>query len=193
MSRPRLPGEAKADCGHRCWGEAKTSTTTTRTTTNNSAQILRGRLEKVVSAPPSSEERVAAPVKAILNFPTEATTCPRARKKRPAVTTNQRKGLRSPLLGGDDGDFEEMPAIDRGRGHGTSNSRPGRLRSPILGGSGDDFEDFDEEDDADDEPDENALRSPLLAVRAPRHEKPKAAPKPEIPPQRPCPLPRRPR
>ncbi|MBI5174281.1 MAG: hypothetical protein HY986_15465 [Candidatus Melainabacteria bacterium] len=118
--------------------------------------------------------------KSHIEFPHRSHDLPQSDDEAPVNHGKPAKGLRSPLLGGDDGDFEEMPAIDRGRNHGTSNSRPGRLRSPILGGSGDEFDDYsDDEDDSDDEPDENALRSPLLAVRAPRHEKPKAPPKPE--------------
>ncbi|MBK8221152.1 MAG: hypothetical protein IPK73_09040 [Candidatus Obscuribacter sp.] len=118
--------------------------------------------------------------KSHIEFPHRSHDLPESDDQAPVNHSKPPKGLRSPLLGGDDGDFEEMPAIDRGRGHGTSNSRPGRLRSPILGGSGDEFDDYsDDEDDSDDEPDENALRSPLLAVRAPRHEKPKAPTRPE--------------
>lgn len=84
------------------------------------------------------------------------------------------RGLRSPLLGGDDGDFEEMPSIEAARPHGTSQS--GRLRSPILGGGSDYIDDDYEEEDEVKPDDPTALRSPLLAVRAPRAEKPKAEP-----------------
>jgi len=88
------------------------------------------------------------------------------------------KGLRSPLLGGDDGDFEEMPEPTRRKAPGTHAGEPhhqpsGRkLRSPILGGADtDDFDDYDQYDDEDDDEyddeDETVLRSPLLAARSP--------------------------
>lgn len=82
---------------------------------------------------------------------------------------HQAKGLRSPLLGGDDFDPEESfedPGI-QGKAAGQVKAHH-RLRSPVLGGgSDDDYEDeiFDEVDDTDDP---NVLRSPLLAVKTPR-------------------------
>lgn len=100
----------------------------------------------------------------------------------PSPTQKPHKGLRSPLLGGDDGDFEEMPAIGNTKSHGTSKSH--RLRSPILGGGGaDEYLDeevFEEDDELHEDP--TALRSPLLAVRAPKTEKPRAA-EPIVAPQ----------
>lgn len=95
------------------------------------------------------------------------------------------KGLRSPLLGGDDGDFEEMPEPTRRKspgGHsgephhqpqspGQSSGQSGmrKLRSPILGGADtDDFDDYEDDDDDEyDDEDETVLRSPLLAARSP--------------------------
>ncbi len=88
---------------------------------------------------------------------------------------HQAKGLRSPLLGGDDFDPEESfedPGI-QGKAGGQVKAHH-RLRSPVLGGA-DDYEDeiFDEVDDVDDP---NVLRSPLLAVKTPRPKPAPAAP-----------------
>ncbi len=107
---------------------------------------------------------------------------------------HQSKGLRSPLLGGDDFDPEaglaEDPGI-QGKAAGQIKAHH-RLRSPILGDVEDGYEDdlFDEE--AEDVDDPTALRSPLLAVRAPRQ---KAAPAastqpaaPVEPPKPPAPM-----
>jgi len=90
---------------------------------------------------------------------------------------HQSKGLRSPLLGGDDFDPEagisEDPGI-QGKAAGQVKAHH-RLRSPIFGDVADGYEDelFDEE--AEDVDDPTVLRSPLLAV--------KARPKTNLPPQ----------
>lgn len=83
---------------------------------------------------------------------------------------HQSKGLRSPLLGGDDFDPEAGLAEEPGM-HSKAGGQVKahhRLRSPILGATDDGYEDeiFDEE--ADDVDDPNVLRSPLLAVKTPR-------------------------
>lgn len=96
---------------------------------------------------------------------------------RNSAAGSSHRGLRSPLLGGDDSDFEEMPSPETGRNPGGA-SKSHRLRSPILGGAGDDFydeEEFEEESFDDGGQDPTALRSPLLAARTP---KPKAPPAP---------------
>lgn len=104
---------------------------------------------------------------------------------------HQSKGLRSPLLGGDDFDPEAGLAEDPGiQGKAAGQIRAHhRLRSPILGDVEDGYEDeiFDEE--AEDVDDPTVLRSPLLAVRAPRQKTPlaqpsqaSAAPEPPKPP-----------
>jgi hypothetical protein len=92
---------------------------------------------------------------------------------------HQSKGLRSPLLGGDDFDpeagLEEEPGM-HGKAGGQVKAHH-RLRSPILGATDDGYEDeiFDEEVDDVDDP--TVLRSPLLAVKTPRA-KPAPAPAP---------------
>lgn len=106
------------------------------------------------------------------------------------------KGLRSPLLGGDDGDFEEMPEPTRRKSPAGRSGEPhhqpqphsaGRkLRSPILGGADpddfDDFDDYQDDDDEYDDEDETALRSPLLAARSPsKKAKPNRAEQPAVP------------
>jgi len=125
-------------------------------------------------------------------------------------------GLRSPLLGGGGGggggktefphrhqnhgnrpqmegadhDFEEQMQEPTLKSKAGGASKSHHLRSPLL--SGDDYEEefeddyYDEDDAAPADP--NALRSPLLAARSPRHEKPQATaptPRPAAMPQSP--------
>lgn len=100
---------------------------------------------------------------------------------------HQSKGLRSPLLGGDDFDPEaglaEEPGI-QGKAAGQVKAHH-RLRSPIFG-SDDGYEDeiFDEEVEDVDDP--NVLRSPLLAVKTPRAKAPQST-QPQAQPQAPAP------
>jgi hypothetical protein len=101
----------------------------------------------------------------ILSFPHRHNDLPAPEEHENTGRPGKSRGLRSPLLGGDDGDFEEMPSIEAARPHGTSQS--GRLRSPILGGGSDYIDDEYEEEDEVKADDPTALRSPLLAVRAP--------------------------
>lgn len=118
-----------------------------------------------------------------IEFPHRHTDLPAPEEHENTGRPGKSRGLRSPLLGGDDGDFEEMPSIEAARPHGTSQS--GRLRSPILGGGGDYIDDEYEEEDEAKPDDPTALRSPLLAVRAPRAEKPKAEAKAPAQPHQP--------
>jgi hypothetical protein len=82
------------------------------------------------------------------------------------------KGLRSPLLGGDD-EYEDMdetpPSV-------TNKGTPSRLRSPVLGGGGRNqkFQSQPDYDDVVEDENPNLLRSPLLAARAPIQDKVKA-------------------
>lgn len=90
---------------------------------------------------------------------------------------HQSKGLRSPLLGGDDFDPEaglaEEPGIQgKAAGHVKAHHR---LRSPIFG-TDDGYEDEDFDEEVEDVDDPNVLRSPLLAVKTPRAKTPAPAP-----------------
>lgn len=92
-------------------------------------------------------------------------------------------GLHSPLLGDpDDYDDDEPPTPRRSSSSGPATGGKPKLRSALLGGGyDDDYDDDWDDDDEDDEDNPEVLRSPLLAAKKRKRPKQEVAHAPEVP------------